>query len=327
MQFSMSSFIPPVRAGVAVLGLALLASTVVGAQEMSFVDDRGIAVTVPSGAKRVASVSYFAADVALALGIKPVATTYMVEGRNPDFLLDYLDDVPQIGQRATPNLELLAQAKPDVIVAMRRYTEGNAAQYQNIAPYLAYNLELFSDSDRSITQLATILGQPERAQQLNADFKKHIEEFAAQAPKDVHPRFQVMWGGDAPWTFYTENMTAAIVTALGGENIAGHNPTPHIPDNFGLEMSLEAMLAADPEVIFVYDYGPDRPHESNPIWQMLSAVKNNRVFYVGDEWVEAHGPIAREMVLREAAHYLYPDTFPMPDIRAEAAKIIPASVK
>lgn len=296
-------------------------------QELSFVDDRGVAVAVPANPQRIAGISYFAADVALALGVKPVATTYMVEGRNPDFLGDYMQDVAQIGQRANPNLELLAQAHPDLIIAMLRYTEGNAAQFQNIAPYLAYNLELYSDSDRTIMQVATILGKQERAKELNAAFARHIEEIAAKAPKDVHPRFQIMWAGDAPWTFYTENMTAAIVSAIGGDNIAGHNPTPHVPENFGVEMSLETMLEKDPEVIFVYDYGPDRPHESNPIWSQLSAVKNGRVFYVGDEWVEAHGPIAREMVLLEAAHYLYPDVFPMPDVKAEAAKFIPADLK
>lgn len=69
------------------------------------------------------------------------------------------------------------------------------------------------------------------------------------------------------------------------------------------------------------------PHESNPIWSQLSAVKNNRVFYVGDQWVETNGPIAREIVLREAAHYLYPDTFPAIDVKAEAAKLIPAELQ
>ena len=319
----------PSRTLAAMSLLGVLAVTPVSAQEsrtLSFVDDRGVAVEVLSNVERVASVSYFAADVALALGIKPVAATYMVEGRDPDFLLGYTKDMKQIGQRAKPNLELLAEAKPDVTVAIRRYTEGNAAQYQNIAPYLAYNLELYSDSDRTIIQLATILGKPGRGQDLNAQFKNDIADFAGRAPRDVHPRFQVMWAGDAPWTFYSENMTAAILTALGGDNIAGHNPTPHIPDNFGLEMSLEMMLEKDPEVIFVYDYGPDRPHENNPIWQMLSAVKNGRVHYVSDHWVEAHGPIAREMVLREAAHYLYPDVFPKPNIRTEAAKFVPADL-
>ncbi len=42
--------------------------------------------------------------------------------------------------------------------------------------------------------------------------------------------------------------------------------------------------------------------------------------YVGDQWAETNGPIAREIVLREAAHYLYPDTFPAVDVRAEASR-------
>lgn len=298
------------------------------AEEGTFtvIDDRGTAVAVPQKAKRIASVSYFGADVALALGIKPVATTYMVEGRTPDFLGGYLSDVKQIGQRATPNLELLAQSKPDVIVAIRRYTEGNAEQYQKVAPYLAYSLELFADSDRTIAQLSTILGEPKRGQELNAEFKADLDAFSEKAPKDKHPRFAVMWGGETPWVFRSENMTAAILVALGGENIAGQNPTPSVPDNWGVELSLETMLEKDPEVIFVYDYGPDRPHENNPIWAQLSAVKNGRVYYVGDHWVEAHGPIGRQMVLREAAHHLYPDAFPAVDVKAESRRMIPASV-
>lgn len=320
------------RAQVYAAGIAalIMSAAPVSADEnktLSLVDDRGVAVEVPASPKRIASISYFAADVALALGVKPIASTYMVQGRNPDFLADYLEGVKEIGQRATPNLELLAEAKPDVTVAIRRYTEGNAEQIAKIAPYLAYNLELYADSDRTINQLAAILGQPKRGQELNARFKAAIEEFSAKAPRDQHPRFVVMWGGDTPWVFRSENMTAAILVALGGDNIAGQNPTPYLPDNWGMEMSLEMMLEKDPEVIFVYDYGPDRPHENNPIWQQLSAVKNGRVHYVGDHWVEAHGPIAREIVLREAAHLLYPDAFPAVDVKAEARKLIPASVE
>src|SRR5690606_26549025 len=124
--------------------------------------------------------------------------------------------------------------------------------------------------------------------------------------------------------FHDENTAASIVKRLGGVNIAG----PMEPNGrFGVELSLETMLEKDPEVIFVYDSGPDRPHEGNPIWQRLSAVKHGRVHYVADHWVETNGPVAREIVLREAAHYLHPQAFPAVDVRAEAAKIIPADVR
>lgn len=287
-------------------------------------DDRGVEVAVPTEPKRIASISFFADDLALALGIKPVASTYMVEGRPPEFLLGLTKDMTQLGQRAKPNLELLSEAKPDLIVAIRRYTVGNAPQLEKIAPYVAYNMELLDGSDREIEQLSKILGKPERGVELNKAFRAHLSEIAAKAPKDAHPRFAIMWGGEVPFAFHDENTSASIVKAIGGENIVGAM-TPG--GEFGIDLSLETMLEKDLEVLFIYDYGPDRPHENNPIWSQLTAVKNNRVFYVGDHWVETNGPIAREIVLREAAHYLYPNDFPKVDVKTEAAKIIPAEVQ
>ncbi len=286
---------------------------------LTITDDRGAKVEVPLTPQRIAAISYLGVDVALAVGTRPVATTYMAPGRDPEFLLGLTKGMMQLGQRAKPNLELLSSAKPDVIVAMRRYTAANAPQFEKIAPFVAYNIELLSESYQEVADLSAMMGKAERGAALNADFKRDLADFTAKAPKGVHPRFQIMWAGDTPFTFHTENTAASIVAALGGDNIAG----PMTQNGrFGVELSLEKMLEKDPEVIFVYDSGPDRPHENNPIWSQLSAVKNKRVFYVGDHWVESNGPIARQIVLREAAHYLYPQTFPAVDVRAEAARLV-----
>lgn len=309
---------------VAVLTFASL----VNAAPISVIDDRGSHVTLPETAKSVASISYFAADTVIALGGKPVASTYMLKDRNPDYLLDYLSGVLEIGQRAAPNLEMLADAKPDLIVAIRRYTEANATQLNAIAPYLALSLETFSDSDRSIQLLGGLLGKSQQAAKLNADFHQDLDHFVKDTEAKERVKYLFIWGGgEAPWAFYNENMTAAIITALGGKNVAGSNPTPHVPDNTAFEMSLESILVANPDVIFVYDYGPDRPFESNPVWSQLNAVKNNRVYFVKDHWVESHGPIARQMVLRESAHLLYPEEFPEFNLKDEVERFLSAGLK
>ncbi len=311
-------------AGGVVAALVLGAAIAQDKQGLVVQDDRGATVRVTAVPKRIAGISYLAADVSLALGIKPFATTYMTAGRAPDYLLGLTKDLVQLGQRARPNLELLADAKPDLIIAMRRYTFFNAQHLEKIAPYVAYNMELLSESEREIAELARILGKPERGEELNATFRQHLQDFANKAPRNVHPRFQIMWAGEMPISFHDENTAASIAIKLGGVNITG----PMVPGGrFVTPLSLDVMLEKNPEVIFVYDSGSDRPHENNPIWKELSAVKNKRVHYVGDQWVEANGPIAREIVLREAAHYLYPDTFPAVSVRAEASKLIPASLQ
>ena len=164
------------------LTIGMVAALAVGsaraddATTRSVVDARGVSVQIPAKPQRVASISYLAADVALAVGVTPVATTYMTAGREPDYLLGLTAGMKKIGQRAKPNLELLAEAKPDLIVAMRRYTQGNAAQFEKIAPYLAYNMELYSESFKEVVELAALLGQPQRGQELNDAFQKRLDD-------------------------------------------------------------------------------------------------------------------------------------------------------
>jgi len=298
------------------IGLVFNASTAPAAEKITILDDRGVAVEVQTEPARIAAISYNAADMALALGIMPTASTYMKQDKHPHYLLGLTEKMQPLGQRARSNLELLSDARPDVIVAIKRYTVANAAQFEKIAPYIAFNMELLSESYTEVEKLAQLFGKPELGKKLNDDFKRHLQEFSAQAPKDVHPRFQIMWAGDAPISFHSENTAAAIVTALGGDNIVGPmQPGGH----FTAEISLETMLEKDPEVIFIHDSWGEATHENNPVWSQLSAVKNGRVHYVGEQWSETNGPIAREIVLREAAHFLYPDIFPAIDVREEAA--------
>ncbi|MTH97305.1 ABC transporter substrate-binding protein [Roseibium sp. RKSG952] len=303
----------------AFVGGALLLGPQTEAGSRSIIDDRGVEVEVPDAPKRLASLSYFATDVALALGIQPVATSYMVANRHPDFLLGKTADMVQLGQRAKPNLEVLSEAAPDLIVAIRRHTEANAEQLQSIASYLAYDQVLLESSFDDTAELSEILGKPERGRKLNADFRALLADVAEKAPKDTHPSFVVMWGGKSPFAFHTENTTAGILSAIGGENVMG----PMSPGGkFGMEVGLETLLDKNPDVIFVYDYGAGSMYETSPAWQLLFAVKNDRVHYVSDHWVEANGPIARQVVLLQAAHYLYPDVFKDIDVWAEAARII-----
>lgn len=287
----------------------------------SIVDDRGVTLRFDIAPSRLAAISYFGADTALALGVQPIASTFLVRSQRPAYLMDRMDHVIDLGQRASPNLELLASAHADLIVAIRRYTEANAARLRQIAPYLALDLETGDDSDRSIALVGAALGRADAAVALNRRFADVLAGFRARAGIRRAPRYLFVWGaGAAPWAFYDENMTCSLLNALGGVNIAGRNPLPSQRDNTAFQMSLETLLLAKPDTIFVYDDSGRRGFETNPVWQHLASTRRVRIVSVGDHWIESFGPIARHAVLAEAAAFLHPGVFAPPDLREIASR-------
>ncbi|MBN3817427.1 ABC transporter substrate-binding protein, partial [Paraburkholderia sp. Se-20369] len=158
---------------------------------------------------------------------------------------------------------------------------------------------------------------------LNRRFADVCAAFLARRASRRAPRYLFVWGaGVAPWAFYDENMTCSLLNALGGVNVAGPNPLPSRRDNTAFQMSLETLLIAEPDMIFVYDDGGPRGFESNPVWRHLISVRRVRIVRVGDHWIESFGPIARHAVLAEAAAHLYPDRFPPPDLREIASSYL-----
>lgn len=288
------------------------------ADALTIMDDRGEPVTVAQSAERVAAVSLFGADLAISLGVTPVATTYLTKDTVPAFLAPELTEVPKLGSRGAPNLEVLAQQEPDLIVALRRYSEGYADDFNAIAPYQAVHTESFADSLDAVAKASYLMGRKEDGVDLNEQFLDDIHTFNEKIADDMRGKtFLFLWGsGTAPWAYYDDYATVAFLNALGLRNPIGSNPLPHDRNNFAYEMNLEQMLAIDPDYLVVFDRGPDQPFLSNPIWSELKAVKSDNVFFVGDHWMASHGPIARQLILREAAHMFYPDLFEATDATA-----------
>jgi len=310
------------------LMIAVLATTLSGAAladpyPVTVVDDLSRVVTFTEKPKNIASVSIFAADIMKKFGGKVVASSTF-GGEMPKYLGDVMDDVVDIGSRSEANLELMRAANVDLTIAIRRYTEAHADEFEEIGKYLAYDTISYQDSERAVASAAMALGFGDEGVSLNEDFTELVDEMNDKAPGGVSALFVWNWE-DTLYGYYDHYMTVSLQKALNADNPFGASPTPHTNKPFGGPISYEELLSYDPDVLFIFR-SPGQDVASHPVYERLKAFKNNRIWRVKHQYPEVHGPIARELVLKEMAHLLYPDTFPKPEM-PEGAQATPVVFK
>lgn len=110
--------------------------------------------------------------------------------------------------------------------------------------------------------------------------------------------------GPELYTASDDDFVGDLYIILKAQNIAtGAGPFPQLTE--------EAVIAADPEVIILADVPAVTPEEvkARPGWDSVSAVQNGRVFAVDPDLVSRQGPRLVDG-LDELARLLYPDRFP-----------------
>lgn len=297
----------------------LVCSTAVRANDypVSITDDRGKQVVFHSQPKKVASVSVFGADLMQALGQKAAGLSTLNHQQSP-FLGTQTDSMVDLGEVHETNLEVLSQLDPDLTIGIRTYTEPFEQKFEQVGQFLAFDMITLADSNRIIEQTGTALGYRSQAQALNQQFAEQLQTFKQRVSKSVSVVMLWHWG-NVQYAFYDHHLSVEIMRQLGASNAMGASPHPDVEKIDSAPLSMEALLKLNPDVIISFK-GEAGPLANHPVWPRLSAVKNGRAYRVADQYVMSHGPIARDMVLREVAHLLYPATFDAPTDIPLAAK-------
>lgn len=268
-------------------------------------DDRGETLRLPAAATRPAAISTFGADVALALGTAPVAVTdYGLQGV-PDYLASRVDRVQVLGPRHQPNLEVLSSVRPDLVIAIRRYTEKDGDQIEAIAPMLALDLITVPDSLRGVELAGRALGAPAKANALNTRFLDRIQLLAESGKRKTTKTVALLTSGsETPFVYYDHFLPTALLGRLGFDNVGGQPPNSDSGIPLGYRISLEALLELNPDTILLLPTSRQRAFTMNPIWPYLKAVQTDQVYEVPHYWKEGAGPIARELILDDIQRLL-----------------------
>ncbi len=273
---------------------------------ISFTDDLGREVSLKRPTRVAAMIGSFADVWCLAGGRDYLVAAASDTWTSFDLGLD--ETVVNIGGVKTPSLELLLASKPELILASCN-TAANLEMceiWDNAGLQYAYfDIQNIDDYLNMLFVCTRLTGQENRFDEYGAAVKARAE--AAIARQDgTSPTVLCMraTGSSCKVKSSADNLLGEMLFNLGCINVADSDTS------LLEELSLEAIMEADPEYIFVVLQGADpaRATEtleqtllSNPAWQQLTAVKEGRFYTLEHElynlkpnarWGEAYEKLA-----------------------------------
>lgn len=303
---------------------ASLASPALGRSAV-IVDGAGREVTVPARIERV-----FPAGPPAAILLYTLAPDLLIgwpRANRPEereFLLPDVGGRPEIGRITgrgnTANLEVVLSLKPDLILdsgsVRRTFSElADRVQNQTGIPYALLDGS-FPATAGSLRTLGQLVGREPRAKELADWCDQTIRTLLSRietVPRDKRPRVYYARGPRGLETGLAGSINVETVEFLGAVNVASGAPGSGLAN-----VSLEQVLAWDPEVILAMDQTFAGQVRSDPAWAGVKAVREGRVHLsprLPFGWIDFPPSINRMAGLWWLAKILYPSLVPE-DIRA-----------
>ena len=264
-------------------------------------DSSGEAVTFEAAAGRIISLSPGATEVLFALGAgdRVVAVdqfaNYPPEVGDLD-KLDYTSPAPE------PALGL----EPDLVI-FGSQQEPHVAQFRDLGMTVLLLAEP-ADLDgiyEQIRLLGEVTGQGSEAEALVTDMQERIAAVAERtAGIEEGPLVLYELTSDG-FTVSDASFTGELLTLVKARNVAGGSDSP-FP-----QLSLEAIIDADPEVILLADsgqYGAETLEtvRARPGWDVITAVREAAVYEINSDLLNRPGPRIAEG-LELLVELLYPE--------------------
>ncbi|WP_148229489.1 ABC transporter substrate-binding protein [Alkalihalophilus pseudofirmus] len=244
----------------------------------------------------------------LALGVQPVGVAD-IEGYNSwvDIDAELDQDVVDVGTRQEPNLEMIAELEPDLIITAGFRHEAIQQELEFIAPTLFFDpyptdetVSQYDEMEETFRTIAKVVQKEDEAEsvleELDAKYEEAKEQIAAADLKtNEFVLTQAFSANQAPTLrLFTPNaMATQIFEKVGLENVYDSGQF----EMYGYsEVNVEALPAVEDANFFYVVQDDDNVFEnqlqSNSVWQNLNFVQNDQLYPLGgDAWLFG-GPLS-----------------------------------
>lgn len=314
----------------AFLAFVLAVGSTALAEAREVVDSAGRRAVLPAKVERVYAAGPPASIMVFAIAPdKLLGWTRAMMPEEAAFLPERYAALPALGRLTgrgnTANVEVVLAAKPDLIVDAGATGDtyvslADRVQQQTGIPYLLYD-GAFAQTAATLRTLGAALGESARGQLLANYVERSVQGVQAKVaaiPRERRPRVYYARGPSGLQTALAGSINVEVLDLLGAVNVAGSQGAASGLAN----VSMEQVLAWNPDVIVTTDAGFFARVWTDARWSNLAAVKNARVYLAPQlpfGWFDFPPGPNRLIGLFWLANILYPDVFD-DDLRARAAE-------
>ncbi|MCL2121499.1 MAG: ABC transporter substrate-binding protein [Clostridiales bacterium] len=295
------------------------------AASVTITDIANRSVTLPKPATKLVGTHNPTLNIAIILG---GGGKYLVGFGNKNMagnLYQYVypelaDDVPQVGMGRNVNIESCLAVGADLAILPQRFAD-EANVFENVgipAAVILPNNESFETIKTSITLLGTLLGEDNRAKEINAYFDGKInaaKEIAGKADAQVKA---IYLGSSSQLSV----ANGAMLQSLMLETAGAVNVAKDVAGSGGfIDVSVEEIIGWNPEIIYIPAYASYTVEDilSDAAWSSIQAVKDKKVFIFPSALEPWDYPTpSTSMGLMWLISNLYPELYSMDQVLDDA---------
>ncbi len=241
-----------------------------------------IDLDVPYSPTRVVFLDYVALDMCATLGILDQIEYLTIQGSLADYLQAYIPEGSyDLGGLKEYDMEAIMEFEPELIFSSGR-TTAMYDEFSMIAPTVCTALTYEPSSWDSFVEMnlrnASIFGMEEEAQAIIDSYAERFETLKAWG--EGKTAALTLFTGGAMTTLGNSSRTSMISNDIGFENVAADIDTTH-----GADASYEALLALDPDYVFVLDRDSAISAEGA---SLASELLDNAIIHETSAWNNGH---------------------------------------
>ena len=266
------------------LACLLSASSLLRAATVEVLDDVGTTLRLAQPARRIVSLAPHLTETLFAAGAGERIVGSVEYSNYPPAAAK----IARVGSYSQIDLERVIALRPDLIIA---WQSGNAAAHVDRLRALGFPVYV-SQPDRieevasEIERLGVLAGSAPVAGRAAASFRRRLaalqKRYSRQPPV---PTFYQIWKQPL-MTVGRRQIISDVIRLCGGENVFGTLET------MAPTVTVEAIIAADPEVIVASGMGEQRPDwlDDWQQWTAITAVARGNLFFVPPDLIQRHTP-------------------------------------